>query len=122
MAENEHVDIEFNIELSVKVSSIHSVETGIARIHSSYLEDMGDDIKMVVITFGEKDIVARLVSDRLAPKGVVILRSGDMESLKVKEGEMVTLTPYKKLTEGLKARWMKFKTRFKKDENEEGGD
>ncbi len=122
MAENEHVDIEFNIELSVKVSSIHSVETGIARIHSSYLEDMGDDIKMVVITFGEKDIVARLVSDRLAPRGVVILRSGDMESLKVKEGEMVTLTPYKKLTEGLKARWMKFKTRFKKDENEEGGD
>ncbi|MCK5774073.1 MAG: hypothetical protein KAH57_09835 [Thermoplasmata archaeon] len=122
MAENEEVDVEFNIELNVKVSSIHSVETGIARINSSYLEDMGDDIKMVVITFGEKDIVAKLVADRLAPEGVVILRSGDVDSLKVKAGEAVTLTPYKKLTEGLKARWMKFKARFKKDKDEEGGE
>ncbi len=121
MTENEHEDVEFQIELSVRVSSIHSVETGIARINSSYLEDMGDDIKMVVITFGEKDIVAKLVADRLAPEGMVTLRSGDVESLKVKEGDTVTLTPYKKLTEGLKARWMKFKARFKRDE-EEGGD
>ena len=116
------MELEVHIELEVKVSSIHSVETGIARVNSSYLQDLGDDIKMVVITFDEKEIVAKLVADRLAPEGVVILRSGDIEGLNVKEGDTVTLTPYKKLTEGLKASWMKFKARFKKDDQEEGGD
>jgi hypothetical protein len=84
--------------------------------------DEEDEEHMVVLKFGKKDLVVKIVSDRLAPTDTITLRSGDMESLEVKEGDIIEIEPYHKLTDELKEKWDKFISRFKrKDEEEEGG-
>ncbi len=120
MSEEEIDENEFSIELKVKVSPIHSVESGIARINSSYLEDLEEEMKMVTITNGDKEIVVKLVDDKLAREGIVILRSGDVEKLEVNAEDPVTIAPYKKLTDELKESWTKFRARFKKTGATEG--
>jgi len=109
------------ISLPVKKSRIASVDGGIARLHSSHMDMFEEDeSNMVVVRYGKKDKVVRLVSDRFAPRNVIILRPGDMEDLDVNEGEMVDIEPYHKLKDELKETWHKFASRFKKkDEDEE---
>ena len=117
-------DEEVVLKLPVRKSKIFSVEGGIARIHSSHMDvfDEDDEDHMVVLKHGTKDLVVRIVSDRLAPKETITLRSGDMEHLEVKEGDIVEVGPYHKLTDELKDKWEKFISRFKrKDEEDEGG-
>jgi hypothetical protein len=117
-------DEEVVLKLPVRKSKISSVEGGIARIHSSHMDvfDEEDEEHMVVLKFGKKDLVVKIVSDRLAPTDTITLRSGDMESLEVKEGDIIEIEPYHKLTDELKEKWDKFISRFKrKDEEEEGG-
>ncbi|MFW3145660.1 MAG: hypothetical protein ACMUIE_02475 [Thermoplasmatota archaeon] len=112
------------ITLKVKKSAISSVDSGVARMHTSHLDCFEDeDLEMVVIRHEKKSVVVKLVSDRLAPMETITLRPGDMESLKIKEGEEVTIEPYHKMTDDIKGKWDKFVKRFKKDEDEEeGGD
>ncbi len=112
------------LRLPVRKSRISSVEGGIARIHSSHMDIFEDDEEhRVVLKHEKKDIVVVLVSDRLAPKDTITLRGGDMEDLKIEEGDLVEIEPYHKLTDELKETWDKFISRFKRnDEEEEGGD
>ena len=117
-------DMELSIELSVRKSALSPVGTGIGRINSSYLEDMDDEaIKMISVSCGKRKIAVKLVTDRLAEKGFIILREGDMKALGAKEGDLVVVSPYKALTEDMKESWKKFLLRFKRegDEDEEGG-
>jgi len=106
---------EFEIELKVKKSAIRSVEGGIARINSKYLKDCEEELRMVVVATEKKNKVLKLVDDRLAPDGTIVLREGDMDDLKLEEGDMVRITPYKKLGAEIKGSWKKLKSRFKKD-------
>lgn len=116
-------DDEVVLKLPVRKSKISSVEGGIARIHSSHMEvfEEEDEDHMVVLKHGKKDLVVRIVSDRLAPRDTITLRSGDMEDLDVTEGDIVDVEPYHKLTDELKEKWNKFISRFKKKDEEEGG-
>lgn len=118
------IDEDVVLRLPVRKSKISSVEGGIARVHSSHMDIFEDDEEhRVVLKHGKKDIVVILVSDRLAPKDSITLRSGDMEDLDIDEGEMIDIEPYHKLTDELKETWNKFIAKFKrKDEEEEGGD
>ncbi|MGA1819421.1 MAG: hypothetical protein ACMUHU_00265 [Thermoplasmatota archaeon] len=113
------------ISLPVKKSRISSVDAGIARLHTSHMDMFEDDgSHMVVVRYGKKDKVVRLVSDRLAPKNVIILRQGDMEDLDVDEGDTVDIEPFHKLKDELKDTWKKFASRFRKknEDQEEKGD
>jgi hypothetical protein len=117
------IDDRIVLKLPVRKSKISSVEGGIARLHSSHMEMFEDDEEhRVVLKHEKKDIVVILVSDNIAPKGVITLRSGDMEDLGIEEGDIVEIEPYHKLTDELKETWEKFISRFKKKEEEEGGD
>jgi hypothetical protein len=112
---------EIQVSLPVRQSSISSVESGIARIHESHMDMFeGDEHPMGVISHEKNSIVVKIVGDRLAPEGFITLRSKDMDDLEVDEGEEVTIEPYSKMTDELKASWKKFKSRFKKDEDTEG--
>jgi hypothetical protein len=111
---------EEGITFKVKKSKIGSVDSGIARIHSSYLEDIElSDEHLVSIKSEEGGITAKLVSDRLAEKGFIVLRSADIDDLKVDEGSEVTLEPYVTVKDEMKDLWEKFKARFKSDDDEE---
>jgi hypothetical protein len=113
-------DEEVVLKLPVRKSMISSVEGGIARIHSSHMDMFEEDEEhRVVLRNDKKDIVVILVSDRLAPKDTITLRTGDMEDLDVDEGDIIEIEPYHKLTDELKERWTKFISRFKKSEEEE---
>lgn len=117
-------DEEHMLTLKVKKSAISSVESGVARMHSSHLDcfEAEEEHEMVVIRNDKKTIVVKLVSDRLAPMDMIILREGDMEDLKIKEGDEVSIEPYHKLTDEIKGKWDKFVSRFKKDEDEDQDD
>jgi hypothetical protein len=116
-------DEEVVIELPVHKSAISSVDKGIARLHSSHMDMFEEDEDhMVLISNEKKKIVVKLVSDRFARKDMIILRSGDMEDLDVREGDMVSIEPYHKMTDELKESWRKFVKKFKRGSEEEGGD
>ncbi len=107
--------------MKVKKSAISSVGSGVARMHSSHLDvfDEEKEHEMISISSAERSIVAKLVSDRLAPRDVIILREGDMDELKIEEGDEVTIEPYQKMTDEIKGKWNKFVSRFKKEEEED---
>lgn len=113
---------ELIISLPVRKSAISSVESGIARLNSSHME-MFEAVEepMALISGEKKSIVVRIVSDRLAPEGVITLRNKDMETLDVEEGDMVDISPYSKLSDELTVSWKKFISKFKrkKEEGEE---
>ncbi|MBN1390188.1 MAG: hypothetical protein JXA22_06060 [Candidatus Thermoplasmatota archaeon] len=118
---NEDAD---HVVLKVHKSAISSIGSGVARINQSYLDCFEDHkIEMVELRAGKKHKVVKLVSDRFAKKGHVVLREGDMEDLEVKEGDEIELHPYKKLSQDMKENWQKFKDRFhrKPEEDEEEG-
>jgi hypothetical protein len=120
---DKEVEEGIHVSLPVKMSAIHSVERGLARIHLSHMDMFeGEEHPMAVLTNGKKSVVVKIVSDRLAPTGYITLRSKDMEALDVKDGEEVQLSPYSTLTEDLKSSWRKFKERHRKKEEEEEGD
>lgn len=113
------------LRLPVRKSKIFSIESGIARIHSSHMDMFEDEEEhRVVLKHEKKDIVVILLSDRLAPKDTITLRAGDMEDLEIHEGDVVEIEPYHKLTDELKETWDRFISRFKRkgEEEEEGGD
>ncbi|MFO8051605.1 MAG: hypothetical protein R6V01_07905 [Thermoplasmatota archaeon] len=121
-AKNE--DEDNSVTLKVHQSKINSFDSGIARIHSSHMDGLeGDELEMVELRAGKNNKVVKLVSDRFAKKGLVVLRDGDMEDLGIKDGDEVELHPYHTLSEDLKESWKKFQDRFKphdeKDEEEE---
>ncbi|MFW3146450.1 MAG: hypothetical protein ACMUIE_06530 [Thermoplasmatota archaeon] len=106
--EEEHI-----VTLKVAESAIRSMDSGIARIHESYLKDIEEgEIDLVELRAGKKKKVVKLVADRLAKKNVVVLREGDMEDLKVKEGDEVEIHPYHSLKDDMKASWKRFKERL----------
>ncbi|MFO8051578.1 MAG: hypothetical protein R6V01_07770 [Thermoplasmatota archaeon] len=118
--EEENEEETKGLTFTVKESRIDAVDTGIARIHSSYLEDIDiQDHHLVSIKSDEGEISVKLVSDKMADKGKVVLRSADMEDLKVKDGSEVTMEPYHTLKEDMEDLWEKFKNNFKKDEEEQ---
>ena len=58
------------IKLKAVTSKIKSVDSGIARIHSSYLDDIDmDEDHLVEIRAGKKSISAKLTADRFVGKG-----------------------------------------------------
>jgi hypothetical protein len=110
------------VTLKVAVSAVRSMDSGVARINKSHLKDFEEgEIDLVELRAGKKKKVVKLVADRLASKDVVVLREGDMEDLKVKEGDEVEIHPYHTLKEDMKASWKKFKERVsgKKEEKED---
>lgn len=119
MKEKEEIDIEA-LKLQVYQSSIGSVGSGIARMNSIHLEIFGDDPpQLVLVRSEEKEKTVKLVSDRLAEKGKIILRKDDMVDLNLKDGDEVEILPYTKLSDDLKNKWDHFKERFRKDDEEE---
>ena len=114
-------DENMKVSLPVRMSAISSVESGLARIHISHMEMFeGHEHPMAVISKDKKRVVVKIVADRLALEGFITLRNKDMESLGIKESDVVDLEPYSKLTDELKVSWNKFKDRFKKKDEEEG--
>lgn len=114
-----------SVTLKVHQSKVDSFDSGIARIHSSHMDSFeGDELEMVELRAGKKHKVVKLVSDRFAKKGRVVLREGDMKDLGIKNGDEVELRPYHTFSEDLKESWKKFQDRFRhhdeKDEEEEG--
>jgi hypothetical protein len=111
------------VTLKVQKSAIGSIDSGIARINSTYLKSFEkEEIGMVELRAGKKKKVVRLSSDRLVPRGKVVLREGDIEDLEVDEGDEIEIHPYHKLTDDLKEKWEKFKNRLKKKKDEEEED
>lgn len=108
------------LTLKVIKSAIDSVDSGVARIHTSHLGIFeNNDIHLVEIKSEKKQKVVRLVSDRFAKKDHVVLREGDMEDLEVEEGDEVGIHPYKNLSEDVKENWRKLKDRFRSKKEEE---
>ena len=106
--------------LKVQKSAVSSIDSGVARIHSSHLDCFEEDeIEMVKVRAGDEHKVVKLVSDKLAKKGHVILREGDMEDLEVEDGDEVELHPYQKLSEELKEGWQKFREKFRRHKDDE---
>jgi hypothetical protein len=108
------------VTLKVQKSAIGSIDSGIARINSTYLKSFDEeDIDMVELRAGKKKKVVRLTSDRLVPRGKVVLREGDMDDLEVENGEEIEIHPYHKLSDELKEKWAKFKDRLRRKDDEE---
>jgi hypothetical protein len=110
------------VTLKVATSAIKSMDSGMARIHESYMKDFeNNEIELVELRAGKKKKVVKLVSDRLARKKIVILREGDMKDLNVNDGDEVEIHPYHTMGEGMKASWNRFLERFhaKKEKGEE---
>jgi len=121
---DKETDEEVAVTLPVHKSAISSVDKGIARLHSSHMDMFEEDEdRMVLLKNGKKKIVVKLVSDRFARKDMIILRSGDMDDLDVKEGDLVKIEPYHKMTDEIKESWKMFVKKFKREEEdeEEGG-
>ena len=113
---------EHSVTLKVQKSAISSIDSGVARIHRSHLDVFDqDEIEMIELRAGKKHKVVKLVSDKLAKKGHVVLREGDMEDLEIGDGDEVELHPYHTFSEDLKEGWQKFKEKFRrhKEEDEE---
>jgi hypothetical protein len=111
------------VTLKVHQSAVGSVDSGIARIHTSHLDCFEqDEIEMIELRAGKKHKVVKLVSDRLAKKGYVVLREGDMEDLEVKEDDEIELHLYHTLSEDLKEGWQKFKEKFRRHKEDEEED
>ena len=120
-----HEDESNSVILKVHLSKVDSFDSGIARINSSHMDDFEkDEIEMVELKAGNKQKVVKLVSDRFAKIGHVVLREGDMEDLEIKDGDDVEIRPYHSFSEDLKESWKKFKDRFRdhdeNDKEEEG--
>ena len=121
--DNEYEEAEFEIKVKAKMSAISSVDSGVARIHESYVKDIDeDDIKTVMLRKDDRKVAVKLVSDSRAPKNVVTLRKGDMDKLGIEDGEEIVITPYTSLSDDIKGKWKQFKEKLKKDEEEEEGD
>ena len=117
-------DEEHFVTLKVHRSAVSSIDSGVARVNTSHLDCFeNDEIEMVELRAGKKHKVVKLVSDKLARKGYVVLRKGDMEDLEVDEEDEVEIHLYHTLKEDLKESWQKFKERIRrhKDEEEEEG-
>ena len=111
-------DENMKISLPVRMSAISSVESGLARLHISHIEMFeGNEHPMAVISKDKKRIVVKIVADRFAPEGYITLRNKDMDSLGIREGDIIDLEPYSKLTDELKVSWNKLKDRFKKNDD-----
>lgn len=115
-----HEDEDNSVNLKVHLSKVDSFDSGIARIHSSHMDDFDqDEIEMVELRAGKKQKVVKLVSDKYAKIGRIVLREGDMEDLEIKDGDEVELRPYQTFSEDLKESWKKFKDKFRKDDDTE---
>jgi hypothetical protein len=115
-------DEDHSVTLKVHKSKVGSFDSGVARIHSSHMDSFEqDELEMVELRAGKKHKVVKLVSDRFAKKGRVVLREGDMKDLEIKNGDEVELHPYHTFSEDLKESWKKFQDKFRrhKDEDEE---
>lgn len=83
-----------DVDLMVKRSPISG--SGIARVHVSVLQMVKvEEGKPALLRRGTKERVVRLVADEMMEKGKVSLRQKDLERLRVKAGDMVTLLPLK---------------------------
>jgi len=113
-------DEDNSVILKVHLSKVDSFDSGIARIHSSHMNDFEEEeLEMVELRAGKKNKVVKLVSDRFARKGHVVLREGDMEDLEIKDGDEVELHPYHTFSKDLKESWKKFRERLRHhDEND----
>lgn len=123
--DNENEEMEFAIKIKAKKSQISSVDSGIARIHESYVMDIEDEeLKTVMLRNEDNKVAVKLVSDSRAPKNHIILREGDMEDLEVEDGDEIMITPYTNLGDDIKGQWNKLKEKIKKskEEEEEEGD
>ncbi|MGA1792989.1 MAG: hypothetical protein ACMUHM_03470 [Thermoplasmatota archaeon] len=109
MGEDREGSVE-GIELVVKKSPISG--SGIARVHLSILElPEFTEGKVALIEFGKQKKVLRLVGDNLMTKGRISLRKKDMEALRVKEGDKVTLSKVVNIGDRLKEKLKIFKIR-----------
>ncbi|MGA1820630.1 MAG: hypothetical protein ACMUHU_06445 [Thermoplasmatota archaeon] len=98
------------IELVVRKSPISG--SGIARVHISII-DLPEftEGKVALFEKGAHKKVLRLVGDNLMTKGRVSLRKKDMESLRVREGDKVMLSPVVNIGDRIKDRLKIFRTR-----------
>ncbi len=114
------------IELKVKASKVKG-QTGIIRINEKTIEtseiNTGDRVEVSLPDKIGKGIIVDLSTDKYAPGGMVILRSGDMNRLGVKEYDTVVVSQYKKysdiIVEGMKGGVHKIKERLKTKKEEE---
>lgn len=98
------------VKLRVKMSPISG--SGIARVNRRVLK-MGDfqEGKPLSVEKDDRKRVMRLVADEIMDKGKISIRKKDMEKLKVREGDEVSLVPVKGIGDMLNKRLKLFKGR-----------
>jgi len=102
------------VDVKVKKSKIG--KTGRTRVCQNALESLElEDGTDIVITSDEKSITLKAFTDDLVEEGVIYLREKDMNSLKVNEDDIVSISPHETLTKKAKEKvpWPK------KDKDEE---
>lgn len=90
-----------SVELKVKKSRV--TKGGRTRLCKDAFDELelhdGDDI---VVTSDEKSVAVKAFSDDLVEKDHIYLRKDEMNQLKVKEEDIVTVSPHQAISEKLK--------------------
>ena len=84
-----------SVKLRVKKSPISG--SGIARVNLSVMDRINiSEGKTAIISSGKKSTVVRLVADERMDRGRISIRRKDLIKLRVREGDEVELTSFKK--------------------------
>lgn len=90
------------IKLKVKESPI--TKTGVARIHTNILKQLGvDSGKDIAVSRGNGSILVHIYADDLIEKDMISLRPGDRKKLRVRYGDSVSVEPFISFKEKIKS-------------------
>lgn len=82
-----------DVKLKVKESPI--TKTGVARIHTNILKQLGvDPGKDLAVSRGNGSILVHIYADNLIEENMISLRPGDRNKLKVRSGDNVLVKPF----------------------------
>ena len=81
---------------------------GVARMHKNSLEVLGiNDGEYVIMSAGKSSILVKAYGDLFIMENEISVRPADRRKLRVAEGDDISVTQYKKIRGGLRAKLMK---------------